>query len=130
MGALIITPSRELALQIFEVLRTFAKYHCYSAGLVVGGNKNFEEEKQLIGRMNIVVGTPGRILQHMDSSYGFNCDNLQILVLDEADRLLEMGFETELSAIIENLPKSRQTLLFSATQTKSVKSLQLLSLKV
>lgn len=79
--------------------------------------------------MNILVATPGRLLKHMESTYGFTCDNLQMLVLDEADRLLEMGFERDLTCIIETLPKDRQTLLFSATQTKSLKHLKQLSLK-
>ncbi|CAO3624025.1 unnamed protein product [Cunninghamella echinulata] len=79
--------------------------------------------------MNILVATPGRLLQHMDQSVGFNCDNLQVLVLDEADRIMDMGFKKTVNAIIENLPKQRQTLLFSATQTRSVKDLARLSLK-
>ncbi|KAL0485060.1 hypothetical protein AKO1_011820, partial [Acrasis kona] len=79
--------------------------------------------------MNILVATPGRLLQHMDSTVGFSADNLAILVLDEADRLLEPGFKQELNSVLTNLPKERQTLLFSATQTKSVKDLARLSLK-
>jgi ATP-dependent RNA helicase DDX10/DBP4 len=130
LGALILSPSRELALQIFEVLRTVGKYHTFSAGLVVGGVKNFEEEKQHIVDMNILVATPGRLLQHMDKTFGFNTENLMMLVLDEADRLLEYGFKDEVNAVISNLPKERQTLLFSATQTKSIKDLARLSLKV
>lgn len=127
LGALIITPSRELALQIFELLRTFGKYHSFSIGLVVGGNSKFEEEKKFINSMNVLVATPGRLLQHLDQTYGFSCDNLQLLVLDEADRLLESGFENEINAILQNLPK-RQTLLFSATQTSKLKDLIRLSL--
>lgn len=79
--------------------------------------------------MNILVATPGRLLQHMDQTIGFNADQLQLLVLDEADRILDMGFASSLNAILANLPKQRQTLLFSATQTKSVKDLARLSLK-
>ena len=80
--------------------------------------------------MNILVCTPGRILQHMSETSYFFCDNLQVLVLDEADRCLDQGFARALNAIVENLPKKRQTLLFSATQTKKVKDLARLSLKV
>jgi ATP-dependent RNA helicase DDX10/DBP4 len=104
-------------------------------------------------RMNILIATPGRLLQHMDQTIGFDCDSLQMLgessipfpqsilysspdlsarprlVLDEADRILDMGFSRSLNAILEHLPKSRQTLLFSATQTKSIKDLARLSLK-
>lgn len=71
--------------------------------------------------------TPGRLLQHMDETFNFNCDHLKILVLDEADRILDLGFAQTLNSIIENLPE-RQTLLFSATQTKSISSLARLSL--
>jgi ATP-dependent RNA helicase DDX10/DBP4 len=65
----------------------------------------------------------------MDETHNFNCDNLKILVLDEADRILDLGFSETMNAILENLPASRQTFLFSATQTKSVKDLARLSLK-
>lgn len=76
-----------------------------------------------------MICTPGRILHHMDVNPTFNCSSMQILVLDEADRCLDLGFQNTMNAIIENLPPKRQTLLFSATQTKSVKDLARLSLK-
>ncbi|GAA5839325.1 hypothetical protein JCM9279_005906 [Rhodotorula babjevae] len=128
LGALVISPTRELAVQIFEVLRKIGHQHQFSAGLVIGG-KNLKDEQDRLSRMNILVATPGRLLQHMDQTLGFECDHLQLLVLDEADRILDMGFSASLNAIIANLPRSRQTLLFSATQTKSVKDLARLSLK-
>ncbi|XP_006455286.1 hypothetical protein AGABI2DRAFT_153325 [Agaricus bisporus var. bisporus H97] len=128
LGALIISPTRELAVQIFEVLRSIGGYHTFSAGLVIGG-KNLKDEKDRLSRMNILVATPGRLLQHMDQTFGFDADNLQMLVLDEADRILDMGFQRTLSALLSHLPKSRQTLLFSATQTQSVNDLARLSLK-
>ncbi|KAL7327031.1 ATP-dependent RNA helicase dbp4 [Mucor circinelloides] len=128
LGALIISPTRELAVQIFEVLKKIGKSHTFSAGLIIGG-KEFKVEQERIARMNILVCTPGRLLQHMDQSVGFSCDNLQVLVLDEADRIMDMGFQNTMNAIIENLPPQRQTLMFSATQTRSVKDLARLSLK-
>ncbi|KAL2913185.1 ATP-dependent RNA helicase dbp4 [Polyrhizophydium stewartii] len=128
VGAIIISPTRELALQIFEVLRKVGRFHNFSAGLLIGG-KDLKGEQGRVGRMNILVCTPGRLLQHMDQTPEFSCDNLQILVLDEADRILDNGFEKTLNAIVANLPKSRQTLLFSATQTRSVRDLARLSLK-
>ena len=128
LGALIISPTRELAVQIFEVLRKVGREHSFSAGLIIGG-KDWKIERELISKMNILVCTPGRLLQHMDQSAGFDCDNLQLLVLDEADRILDMGFKKTVNAIVENLPRERQTMLFSATQTKSVKDLARLSLK-
>jgi ATP-dependent RNA helicase DDX10/DBP4 len=79
--------------------------------------------------MNILVCTPGRLLQHMDETPGFDASQLLLLVLDEADRILDMGFSVTLNAIVANIPRQRQTLLFSATQTKSVKDLARLSLK-
>ncbi|KAL8731208.1 MAG: hypothetical protein Q9181_004385 [Wetmoreana brouardii] len=128
LGALILSPTRELAIQIFEVLRKIGRYHTFSAGLVIGG-KSLQEERERLGRMNILVCTPGRMLQHMDQTAAFEIDNLQMLVLDEADRILDMGFQSTIDAIVEHLPKERQTLLFSATQTKKVSDLARLSLK-
>ncbi|XP_029356304.1 probable ATP-dependent RNA helicase DDX10 [Echeneis naucrates] len=128
LGALIISPTRELAYQTFETLRKIGKNHEFSAGLIIGG-KEVKSEMERIHRTNIVICTPGRLLQHMDENATFHASNLQILVLDEADRILDMGFADTLNAILENLPTSRQTLLFSATQTKSVKDLARLSLK-
>ncbi|TFK31678.1 DEAD-domain-containing protein [Crucibulum laeve] len=128
LGALIISPTRELAVQIFDVLRSIGGYHSFSAGLVIGG-KPLKDERDRLARMNILVATPGRLLQHMDQTVGFDADNLQMLVLDEADRILDMGFQRTLTALLSHLPKSRQTLLFSATQTQSVADLARLSLK-
>lgn len=128
LGALILSPTRELALQIFEVLRKIGAKHSLSAGLVIGG-KDLKSEREAINRMNILVATPGRLLQHMDQTSGFAWDNLQILVLDEADRILDMGFAKTVDAVLKSLPRDRQTLLFSATQTNSVKDLARVSLK-
>lgn len=128
LGALILSPTRELAIQIFEVLRKIGRYHTFSAGLVIGG-KSLQEERERLGRMNILVCTPGRMLQHMDQTALFEIDNLQMLVLDEADRIMDMGFQSTVDAIVEHLPKQRQTLLFSATQTKKVSDLARLSLR-
>lgn len=68
--------------------------------------------------MNILVATPGRLLQHMDETPGFDCARVQALVLDEADRCMDMGFRAAMDAILQNLPAERQTMLFSATQSK------------
>lgn len=128
IGALVISPTRELAYQTFEVLRRIGSHHDFSAGLVIGG-KSLQSEQDRIQRTNIVVCTPGRLLQHMDETVNFHCSSLQILVLDEADRILDLGFRQTVNAIVENLPAERQTLLFSATQTKSVRDLARLSLQ-
>lgn len=128
LGALILSPTRELAVQIFEVLRKIGRHHPFSAGLVIGG-KSLKEEAERLIRMNILVCTPGRMLQHLDQTAGFDANNLQILVLDEADRIMDLGFQSAVDALIEHLPKSRQTLMFSATQSKKVSDLARLSLK-
>ena len=122
LGALILLPIRELAIQVFEVINKIGKHHNYSVGLVIGGN-DYEKERYVVNNMNILIGTPGRILQHMAESYMFTADNLKILVIDEADRILDEGFEDELNKIINYLPKNRQTLLFSATLTRNLKRL-------
>ncbi|XP_056417643.1 probable ATP-dependent RNA helicase DDX10 [Hyla sarda] len=128
LGVLIISPTRELAYQTFEVIRKVGRMHEFSAGLIIGG-KDLKLESERIHRTNILVCTPGRLLQHMDETSSFHACDLQMLILDEADRILDMGFSDTMNAIIENLPAKRQTLLFSATQTKSVKDLARLSLK-
>ncbi|KAI3675606.1 hypothetical protein L1987_85196 [Smallanthus sonchifolius] len=128
VGSIIMSPTRELADQLFGVLKSVGKHHGFSAGLLIGGHE-YDEEKDHVNRMNILICTPGRLLKHMDTTPNFDCSQLQVLVLDEADRILDAGFKKEVNAIISQLPKHRQTLLFSATQTKSVKDLARLSLK-
>lgn len=129
LGAMIISPTRELAIQIFDVLYKIGKHgHLFAAGLVIGG-KSLQEEQAALARMNIVVCTPGRMLQHLSQTATLSVDNLRMLVLDEADRIMDMGFQRDVDAIVEYLPSDRQTLLFSATQTKKVSDLARLSLK-
>lgn len=128
VGSIVITPTRELAYQIFETLRRIGEHHEFSAGLIIGG-KDLKFERSRMDQCNIIICTPGRLLQHMDENPLFDCVNMQVLVLDEADRCLDMGFSEAMNAIIANLPPVHQTLLFSATQTRSVKDLARLSLK-
>ena len=78
LGALILSPTRELALQIFEVLRKVGKEHNLSAGLIIGG-KELDDEQARIGGMNVLVATPGRLLQHLDQTPDFECLSLQVL---------------------------------------------------
>jgi len=115
-------------MQIFEVLRKVGSHHSFSAGLLIGG-KSLAEEQARLETMNILICTPGRLLQHMDQTASLHTDNLQLLILDEADRLLDMGFYKTLDGIIGHLPNKRQTLLYSATQTSSVRDLARLSLQ-
>jgi ATP-dependent RNA helicase DDX10/DBP4 len=124
-GAIVLSPTRELAGQIFAVLRRVGKHHTQlSAGLLVGGKHDFMMEQQHVPTTNILIATPGRLLQHLEQTPYFEVGNLKMLCLDEADRILDMGFRDQLLQILDYLPKeSRQTLLFSATQTKNVKHL-------
>ncbi|KAL0484484.1 ATP-dependent RNA helicase [Acrasis kona] len=128
-GVLIISPTRELAIQIYSVARELMKHHTQTHSIVIGGaNKHFEENKLAKGA-NLVVATPGRLLDHLMNTKNFNYKNLISLVIDEADRILEVGFEEEMRAIVKLLPKDkRQTMLFSATQTTKVADIARVSL--
>lgn len=128
-GAIVISPTRELALQIFGVAMELMKHHTQTYGIVMGGaNKSAEAEKLSKG-VNLLVATPGRLLDHLQSTKGFLVKNLRTLIIDEADRILEVGFEDEMRQIIKILPSERQTMLFSATQTTKVEDLARVSLK-
>jgi ATP-dependent RNA helicase DDX18/HAS1 len=119
-GALILSPTRELALQTYGVAKDLMKYHSQTHGLVMGGANRRAEAERLIKGVNLLVATPGRLLDHLQNTKGFVTRNLACLVIDEADRILEIGFEEEMRQIIKLLPKERQTMLFSATQTTKV----------
>jgi ATP-dependent RNA helicase DDX10/DBP4 len=128
-GAIVLSPTRELAGQIFAVLRKVGAQHAsLSVGLLVGGKKDFSTEQQHVPMTNILIATPGRLLQHLEQTPYFQVDNLKMLVLDEADRILDMGFRDQLVRILDYLPKEKQTLLYSATQTKDIKHLATLSM--
>lgn len=130
VGALIITPTRELALQISEVLEIFLKnFSQFRQILLIGGNNPIEDVERFKEHgANIVVATPGRLVD-MFRRKGDGLDmasyvkSLDVLVLDEADRLLDMGFEASLNTILSYLPKQRRTGLFSATQTQEMEKL-------
>lgn len=128
-GALVISPTRELALQIFGVVADVCKYHSQTYGICMGGaNRKMEADKLQKG-VAVLVATPGRLLDHLQNTPGFVHKNLAVLVIDEADRCLEIGFEEEMHQIIKTLPKKRQTMLFSATQTTKVEDLVRVSFK-
>ncbi|XP_077131691.1 ATP-dependent RNA helicase DDX18, partial [Ranitomeya variabilis] len=128
-GVLILSPTRELAMQTYGVLKELMAHHVHTYGLIMGGSNRSAEAQKLANGINIVVATPGRLLDHMQNTPGFMYKNLQCLVIDEADRILEVGFEQEMKQIINLLPKRRQTMLFSATQTRKVEDLARISLK-
>ncbi|XP_076822825.1 uncharacterized protein LOC143469136 [Clavelina lepadiformis] len=128
-GVIIISPTRELAMQIYGVMQDLLKHHCHTYGLIMGGSSRSSEAKKLGNGINILVATPGRLLDHLQNTAEFMFRNLQCLIIDEADRILEVGFEEEMKQIVRLLPKRRQTMLFSATQTKKTEDLARVSLK-
>ena len=128
-GVIIISPTRELSMQTFGVLRELLKHHYHTYGLVMGGANRSAEAQKLAKGINILVATPGRLLDHLQNTKDFLYKNLQCLIIDEADRILDVGFEEEMKRIIKLLPKKRQTMLFSATTTKKTEDLVKLALK-
>lgn len=129
-GVIVITPTRELALQIFGVARELMEFHSQTFGIVIGGANRRQEAEKLMKGVNILIATPGRLLDHLQNTKGFVFKNLKALIIDEADRILEIGFEDEMRQIIKILPnEDRQTMLFSATQTTKVEDLARISLR-
>ncbi|KAK9000055.1 hypothetical protein V6N11_082190 [Hibiscus sabdariffa] len=127
-GVIVICPTRELAIQTHKVAEGLLKYHSQTLGLVMGGSSRRGEAERIVKGVNLLVATPGRLLDHLQNTKGFIYKNLKCLMIDEADRILEANFEEEMKQIIKHLPKQdRQTALFSATQTKKVEDLVRLS---
>ena len=127
---MVVSPTRELALQIFGVARELMAHHSQTYGIVIGGANRRAEAEKLTRGVNLVIATPGRLLDHLQNTQGFVYKNIKALVIDEADRILEVGFEDEMRQIIKILPKeTRQTMLFSATQTTKVEDLARISLR-
>ena len=141
-GVLVLSPTRELASQIHGVAAELLSAHTgggsddhgvpaatQTHGLVMGGANRRAEAERLVKGVNLLVATPGRLLDHLNNTPGFVTRNLAMLVVDEADRILEVGFEEEVRAIVRALPKERQTALFSATQTTRVEDLARLAFR-
>ncbi|KAJ4717223.1 RNA helicase [Melia azedarach] len=127
-GVIVICPTRELAIQTHAVAKDLLKYHSQTVGLVIGGSARRGEAERIVKGVNLLVATPGRLLDHLQNTKGFIYKNLKCLIIDEADRILEANFEEEMRQIMKLLPKKdRQTALFSATQTKKVEDLARLS---
>ena len=116
----ILTPTRELAIQCHAVATKLAAHTDIKFTLAVGGLSLKMQEAELRHRPDVIIATPGRFIDHMRNSASFATDTVEILVLDEADRMLEDGFADELNEILTTLPKKRQTMLFSATMTSTV----------
>ena len=127
---LIITPTRELALQLYDLAKDLLTGNSEIIALLIGGeNRKKEALKLLSGNIRIIVATPGRLLDHMENTKNFDYSKINMLIIDEADKILKIGFEEEIKEIIKKIPKNRQTLLFSATITPKVEDLITLSVK-
>ncbi|MBA4156944.1 MAG: DEAD/DEAH box helicase [Gemmatimonadetes bacterium] len=120
--ALVLCPTRELAIQVAESAREYAQHSELWVGCVYGGVPLRNELRDLRAGFDILVATPGRLIDHIERG-NIDLSGLEILVLDEADRMLDMGFRPQINEILRHLPKKRQTLFFSATMPNDVKSL-------
>ncbi|HEX20653.1 MAG TPA: DEAD/DEAH box helicase, partial [Acidiferrobacteraceae bacterium] len=111
---LVLTPTRELAIQVNDNIRQFSRFSKFVTGTVVGGMPYPPQMKMLRKPLDLLVATPGRLMDHMESGR-VDFSRLEMLVLDEADRMLDMGFVNDVKTIARAMPETRQTLLFSAT---------------
>lgn len=127
--ALVLTPTRELAIQIQEQVAALGSGFQIKSAVLVGGMDMMTQTVALAKKPHIIIATPGRLVDHLEKTKGFNLTALKYLVLDEADRILNMDFEKEVDKILEQIPKDRRTYLFSATMTQKVAKLQRASLK-
>lgn len=122
--AMVLSPTRELAIQIAEQFEALGSGIGVKCAVLVGGIDMMAQAIALGRRPHVIVGTPGRVVDHLSNTKGFNLKLLKHLVLDEADRLLNMDFEQEIDQILKAIPKERRTQLFSATMTTKVAKLQ------
>jgi superfamily II DNA/RNA helicase len=120
--ALILTPTRELAVQVAANVEQYSKHLNLSSLAIYGGVDSEAQKQRLIEGVDILVATPGRLLD-LAHQRALHFDELEVLVLDEADRMVDMGFVDDIYKIIERLPKARQNLLFSATMTDDVRAI-------
>ncbi|XP_055136572.2 probable ATP-dependent RNA helicase DDX47 isoform X2 [Symphalangus syndactylus] len=127
--ALVLTPTRELAFQISEQFEALGSSIGVQSAVIVGGIDSMSQSLALAKKPHIIIATPGRLIDHLENTKGFNLRALKYLVMDEADRILNMDFETEVDKILKVIPRDRKTFLFSATMTKKVQKLQRAALK-
>ena len=120
--ALILTPTRELAAQVHESVETYGKYLPLKSTVIFGGVSINPQIKTLRNGIDILVATPGRLLDHV-SQKTVDLSKVEVLILDEADRMLDMGFIRDIRKVLALLPKKKQTLLFSATFSDEIKRL-------
>jgi len=119
---LVLTPTRELAAQVHESVRDYGQYLPFRSAVIFGGVSINPQKQKLIKGVDIVVATPGRLLDHVQQR-SIDLSKVEILILDEADRMLDMGFIRDIRKILNVIPKQRQTLLFSATFSREIKAL-------
>ncbi|KAK9947464.1 hypothetical protein M0R45_003088 [Rubus argutus] len=129
ISVLVLTPTRELGLQVLSMIQKLAQFTDIRCCQAIGGLPMKEQELALRSMPDIVVATPGRLLDHLCNSIGVYLDDLTVLILDEADRLLEVAFSAEIRELIRLCPQKRQTMLFSATMNTTLDELVNLSLK-
>jgi len=120
--SLILAPTRELAIQIAKNVRVYSQYLHLKTAIVFGGASQKPQVKSMAAGVDILIATPGRLLDLMEQGH-INLKEIEFLILDEADRMLDMGFIRDIKKIIAVIPRKRQTLLFSATMPKSVETL-------
>ncbi|KAK3594877.1 hypothetical protein CHS0354_005954 [Potamilus streckersoni] len=126
--ALVLTPTRELAFQISEQFEALGSSIGVKSAVIVGGIDMMTQALMLAKKPHVVIATPGRLVDHLENTKGFSLRSLKFLVMDEADRILNMDFEQEVDKILKAIPRDRRTFLFSATMTKKVAKLQRASL--
>src|ERR1700758_4944636 len=120
--SLILEPTRELATQVSENFETYGKYNKLNMALLIGGVNFADQERALEKGADVLIATPGRLLDHFERG-GILLNDVKILVIDEADRMLDMGFIPDVERIVATLPKIRQTLFFSATMAPEIRRL-------
>ena len=125
---LVIVPTRELGVQVYQVTRQLAQFSTVDVALSVGGLHLKTQEAMLRRSPDIVIATPGRLIDHVKNTPSFSLDSIEVLILDEADRLLDECFLEQMKEVVKSCARTRQTLLFSATMTDQVEQLAAVSL--
>ena len=126
--AVVLAPTRELAFQINDVFVSLGAAISLSTACVTGGVDMMSQAIKLAKKPHVLICTPGRLVDHLENTKGFSLRTVKFLVLDEADRMLSMDFEEEINKVLDQLPRERRTMLFSATMTSKVAKLQKASL--